>query len=91
MTGDVHTIFLRLHPRDIALAKFLFESYEDVAIVRTLDRVTAVIVVLAVPDFAAAARAITADLCAMVECEIVPPPPAAGDDWLLAAMSSEEP
>jgi hypothetical protein len=88
MTGDVHTIFLRLQPRDIALAKFLFESYEDVAIVRTLDRATAVIVVLAVPDFAAAARAITDELCDMVECEIVPPPPDAGGDWLLAAMSS---
>lgn len=89
MSAGVEPIFLRLEPRDIALAKFLFESYEDVAIVRTLDRRAAIIVVLAASDFVAVARAITADLCSLVPCEVVPPPPDAGDDWLLAAMADE--
>jgi hypothetical protein len=88
--GGIEPIFLRLHPRDIALAKFLFESYEEVAIVRTLDRRAAVIVVLAVEDFAADAHAIAAELCRIIECEIVEAPPEAGDDWLLAAMREEE-
>ena len=89
MSGGIEPIFLRLHPRDIALAKFLFESYEEVAIVRTLDRRQAVIVVLAVDDFAADAHAIAAELCHLIDCQIVPPPPEAGDDWLLAAMRDE--
>ena len=89
MSGGIEPIFLRLHPRDIALAKFLFESYEEVAIVRTLDRREAVIVVLAVDDFAADAHAIAEELCRLIECEIVAPPPQAGDDWLLAAMRDE--
>ena len=84
--SDVETTFIRLRPGDIALAKFLFESYEDVAVVRTLDRREAVIVVLAVPDFAAIARAVVADLGQMIECEVIEPPPTRGDDWLLAAM-----
>ena len=86
-TGGIEPIFLRLHPRDIAMVKFLFESYEGVAIVRTLDRHEAVIVVLAVPDFLATARAIIASLPQQIACEEVPPPPGAGDDWLLAALA----
>ncbi len=89
MSAGIEPIFIRLDPRDIALAKFLFESYEEVAIVRTLDRRTAVIVVLAVSDFAADAHAITRDLTAMVPCEVVAAPPEAGEDWLLAALDED--
>lgn len=89
MSPGIEPIFIRLDPRDIALAKFLFESYEEVAIVRTLDRRTAVIVVLAVDDFVEAAWNIVADLTEIVPCEVVPAPPEAGDDWLLAALDRE--
>lgn len=85
--ADVDTIFLRLAPEDIALAKFLFESYEDIGIVRTLDRHAAVIVVLVVPDFAAAAAEVARELGDIIACEIVPPPADAGEDWLLATLS----
>ena len=89
--NDVETTFVRLHPSDIALAKFLFESYEDVAVVRTLDRREAVIVVLATLDFAAVARAIVEEMMRMIECEVIAPPQRRGDDWLLAAMEDEDP
>lgn len=89
MSGGIEPIFLRLHPRDIALAKFLLESYEDLGIVRTLDRRAAVIVVLAVDDFVAEVRAVVDELCTMIECEVVEAPPEAGEDWLLAAMRDE--
>lgn len=90
MSGGIEPIFLRLRPRDIALAKFLFESYEDLAIVRTLDRRAAIIVVLAVQDFASEARAVADELCEKIECDIIAAPPEAGDDWLLAAMAEDE-
>ena len=54
---DVVPIYLRLPPREIAYVKFVFESYETVAVVRTLDRRAATLVVLVVPDFADAADA----------------------------------
>lgn len=89
MSPGIEPIFIRLDRGDIALAKFLFESYEEVAIVRTLDRRTAVIVVLAVSDFAATAASIVDDLTRMIACEVVPPPPEAGSDWLLVALNAE--
>ena len=67
-------IFLRLSPQDIALVKFLFESYEGVAIVRTVDRRAAIIVVLVSPDFLAVARAILDDLHSASPIEEIPPP-----------------
>ena len=82
-------IFLRLDPRDIAYVKFLYESYESVAIVRTIDRRAATIVVLAVPDFIADARAIYDEMRAQRICEEIPPPPEVAGDWLLAALESD--
>ena len=35
MTADLELIFLRVARPDVALIKFLFESYEGVAVVRT--------------------------------------------------------
>ncbi len=90
MSEQIIPIFLRLHPRDIAMAKFVFESYEGVAVVRTLDRRAAVIVVLAVADFANVARDIVVSLHAAMELEEIAPPADVGADWLLAALASEE-
>jgi hypothetical protein len=59
---DVFPIYLRLAPSEIAYVKFVFESYETVAVVRTIDRHAATLVVLVVPDFADAARAAVASL-----------------------------
>lgn len=87
--GGLEPIFLRLAPLDIALVKFVFESYESVGIVRTLDRHTAIIVALINRDFLADARGIIADLQTRIALEVIDPPPDAGDDWLLALMQDE--
>ena len=68
------------------MVKFLFESYEGVAIVRTVDRRTAIIVVLVSPDFLAVARAILDDLQQRVPIEQIAPPTEAGEDWLLKLL-----
>jgi Domain of unknown function (DUF4911) len=88
-SAGIEPIFLRVDPRDIAMAKFVFESYEGVGIVRTLDRRRAVIVVLAVSDFFPTAREIVDSLREQIEIEELPPPPEAGDDWLLGALDEE--
>jgi uncharacterized protein DUF4911 len=79
-------IFLRLAPADIALVKFLFESYEGVAIVRTVDRRAAVIVALVSRDFLPVARAILDDLRLRIAVDEIPPPALAGEDWLLRLL-----
>lgn len=80
---DVEAIFLRVDPRDIALIKFVIESYEGVAVLRTLDRHEAVIVVLAVPDCVPAVRAILASLAETVAWEEVPRPDSADGEALI--------
>ena len=40
--SDVIAIHLRLPPHEIAYVKFIFESYEGIGLVRTLDRQAAI-------------------------------------------------
>jgi Domain of unknown function (DUF4911) len=89
--GGLEPIFLKLAPIDIAMVKFVFESYEEVGIVRTLDKKTAVIVALISRDFLADARAIIADLQTRIACEVIEEPPNLDEDWLLKVMKEERP
>jgi len=86
---ELEPIFLRLAPSDIALVKFVFESYEGVAVVRTVDRHAAEIVALVSRDFLAVARAILADLSERIPLAEIPRPPEAGDDWLMRVLDDD--
>lgn len=88
-SAKIHPLYLRVDPADIAYVKFLFESYEEVAIVRTVDRHAAIIVVLAVEDFVADARAILAEVTTAIRCEEMERPPADADDWLMREMEED--
>jgi hypothetical protein len=59
---DVVEMRVRVPPAEIAYVKFVFESYEGIAVVRTLDPKVGDIVLLVAPDFAADARQILASL-----------------------------
>jgi hypothetical protein len=87
---SIHPIYLRVRPADIALIKFLFESYEGVGFVRTVDRREAVIVVLVAADFLHTAREILAALQADVDCEEVGAPLSQPDDWLMREIDTED-
>ncbi len=65
-------IKIRVARADIAFVKFIFESYEGIAVVRTLDRHAADLVVLAVPDFVADAHAILESLRPRVPWTLLP-------------------
>jgi hypothetical protein len=82
MARDVIAIYLDLPPREIAYVKFIFESYEGVALVRTIDRRAATLVVLVAPDFEGDARAAIASLVAEGACREIPAPPGFDGDWL---------
>ena len=85
---DVTPIYLRVRRTDIAYVKFILESYEDLAIVRTLDRKKATIVVLAMPDFLEHVRAVLRALARELEVYEIPPPPEheADGDWLMGQI-----
>jgi len=80
----LHDIYLQLSPSDIAYVKFIFESYEEIGIIRTVDRDTAVIVLLAMGDFLAIARNILASIKNDVALQEIPRPADMKDDWLMA-------
>ena len=67
-------IWLELDPVDIAFVKFVFESYEGIAVVRTGDQKRAVIVLIVAADFAEDARRILDDLARTVRWRELPPP-----------------
>jgi hypothetical protein len=87
-TAAVHPIYLRLAPADIALIKFVFESYEGVGIVRTIDPHLAIIVVLVLSDGLTTAREIIRDLQARFTCVEIDAPPIEPDDWLMREIVS---
>ena len=84
---DLIEIYLRIQRQDIALIKFVFESYEGVGIVRTVDKKKATVVVLVMPDFIDHARAILDSLREHTEWHEIPPPAVQGD-WLIEKMHS---
>lgn len=72
---EVVPLLLELPPTDIAFVKFIFESYEGIAVIRTLDRSRATIVALVSRDFVAVADAIIDSLRTTVPLKRIDPPP----------------
>ena len=91
MNSMLATIFLRVRPADIAHLKFLFESYEGVAVIRTLDRHRAIIVALVSRDFLHVARGMLDDVRDQIAFEEIEAPADAGEDWLLGNLWETEP
>ncbi len=79
--------YLEICPKDIAYIKFILESYEEVGIIRTIDRKKAIVVLLAVSDFIEVARAIVKSLQQEVTLIEIPPPPDLSDDWLMTELA----
>jgi hypothetical protein len=86
---DLHEFYFELQPEDIAYVKFILEAYEDVGLIRTIDRKKAVIVVLIVDDFLAAGRALLDSLKSEIEIAEIPRPADVGDDWLMQEMNED--
>jgi hypothetical protein len=86
---DLQPIYLLTPPEHIAYVKFIFESYEEVGIIRTVDRKKAVIVLLAVKDFIDVARNIVEGLKWEVPLEQISRPADMSDDWLMMELAKE--
>jgi Domain of unknown function (DUF4911) len=84
---QLYDIYLELPPADIAYVKFIFESYEEVGIIRTVDRQRAVIVLLAMTDFLEVAHAILQSIKNDVPLREISRPADMKDDWLMTELS----
>jgi len=85
---DLIEIYLRIQREDIALIKFVLESYESIGIMRTIDRKKATVVVLAMPDFIDDVRAVLESLREHMDWHEIPPP-TEQDDWLMQKVRTE--
>ncbi len=84
---DLQEIYLEIAPEHIAYIKFIFESYEEVGIIRTVDRKKSIIVLLAMPDFVDAARAIVDSLKQDIPLAEIPRPADLTDDWFMVELA----
>jgi len=80
-------IYLETLPEHIAYLKFIFESYEEVGIIRTVDRKKAIIVLLAMDDFLDTARGILEAIKNDVPLREIPRPRNVEDDWLMTELA----
>ncbi len=88
---SLHEIYLEIPPEEIAYVKFIFESYEGVGIIRTVERKKAVIVLMAMDDFLSTARSILTSLKSEVSLTEIPRPAEIGEDWLLRDLATQSP
>lgn len=83
---SLRDIYLELPPEHIAYVKFIFESYEEVGIIRTVDRDKAVIVLLAMNDFLEPSRQILASLQDDIPMREISRPDDITEDWFMAEL-----
>lgn len=81
--ADLVPIYLKLRKEDISTVKFILETYDDIALVRTLDAESGEIAVLATSDTEGTARAILTDLAKEMEIAEIAAPDSVRNDWLL--------
>ena len=86
---DLHDIYLEIPPEHIAYIKFIFESYEEVGIIRTVERKKAIIVLLAMRDFVDVARGILESLKRDIPLAEIPRPADMTDDWFMTELAKE--
>lgn len=84
---DLIEVFVRLRPEDIAYLKFIFESYEMVGFLRTVDPKAATLVVFLVPDFAEVGLRILDSVSRQIQIERIDCPADLGDDWLVGVVA----
>jgi Domain of unknown function (DUF4911) len=85
----LHDIYLEIPPDQIAYIKFIFESYEEVGIIRTVDRKKAIIVLLAMTDFLDTAREILESIKLEIALKEIPRPGDMKGDWFMAELATE--
>ena len=86
---ELHDIYLELAPAHIAYVKFIFESYEEVGIIRTVDNKQAVIVLLAMTDFLDVARKVLDSIRNDIPLREIPRPSDMKDDWFMSELIAE--
>ncbi|HEX6769229.1 MAG TPA: DUF4911 domain-containing protein [Candidatus Binatia bacterium] len=84
---DLREIYLEIAPEHIAYVKFIFESYEEIGIIRTVDRKKAIIVLLAMTDFVDTAQKIIDSLKQDIPLAEIARTADLTDDWFMLELA----
>ena len=87
MAMDLQEIYLEIAPEHIAYVKFIFESYEEIGIIRTVDRKKAIIVLLAMTDFVDTAHKVIDSLKQDIPLAEIARPADVTDDWFMLELA----
>ena len=82
--AELKPVFLKIAPEDIVYLKSILESYEELGIIRTLNRLTGEVVILALEDTEKPLLEMLEALKGEIDFRIVPPPDIPSEDWLLS-------
>jgi hypothetical protein len=82
--------YLRIPPEHIVHLKFLFESYEGLGVIRTLNRDRADIAVLALEHEEETIISLLDSIAAELALRPLEPPKDLSDDWLLSDLGGED-
>ncbi|MCC6931789.1 MAG: DUF4911 domain-containing protein [Deltaproteobacteria bacterium] len=77
-------IFVHLPTENIAVLKFILESYESLAIVRTLSAERGELVLLGTEDSAKTLHELLQSLAQELSLSVIPQPDNVNEDWLLS-------
>ena len=87
---EVEARYIQIDPAAIAELKFLFESYEGIGVIRTLDKEKAVLALLVVPDAVPVAEKIIEELGRRITIVDLPAEELESDDWLFREIHLEQ-
>jgi hypothetical protein len=87
MAMELQEIYLEIAPENIAYVKFILESYEEIGIIRTVDRKKAIIVLLAMSDFVDIAHEIIESLKRDIPLAEISRPADMADDWFMRELA----
>ena len=90
LLGAFYPFFLKLPPHRIVELKAILESYDELGVLRTLNRRTGEVVILAITDMRQTLEPLLDSLLCELEMERIPRPEGVSEDWLVEAMASEE-
>ena len=87
--GEFYPFFLQLLPERIVELKAILEGYDELGVLRTLNRKTGVVVILAISDLRPTLEALIDSLLGQLEMVRIPRPDGVSEDWLVEAIADE--
>jgi hypothetical protein len=87
INDELEPVFIKIPPDQIVLLKCLIESYEGIAEIRTLEKDTAIVVLLAMKDTVEIVFSILETEQFLLKCELIEEPICmTKGDWLLSTL-----